>query len=186
MRSEPVEQHAGWAEPVGPVAGVIGAAAREAVAFVDQVLTVAEAEVRKLRHDPVELFTRAVQPTLWLVVFGQVMNRLRAIPTGEMAYLDFMAPGILAQSVLFIAIFYGISLYGYLHYGEACQIVRELTYGEGILITIIPSYVDMSPAPLQALPTAAARAVPTASEGSPDAPPPWPPSGRPEGEGGRR
>ncbi|HEY8498768.1 MAG TPA: ABC transporter permease, partial [Limnochordales bacterium] len=63
-----------------------------------------------LRHDPTELLTRAVQPTLWLVVFGQVMGRMRAIPTGDMRYIDFMAPGVLAQSVLFIAIFYGISL----------------------------------------------------------------------------
>jgi ABC-2 type transport system permease protein len=70
---------------------------------------VAEAELRRLRHDPLELFMRAVQPTLWLLVFGQVMARLRGVPTGGLPYLDFMAPGILAQSVLFIAIFYGVS-----------------------------------------------------------------------------
>lgn len=66
--------------------------------------------MRKLRHDPTELFTRAVQPALWLLVFGQVFTRVRAIPTGNLPYLDFMTPGILAQSVLFIAIFYGISI----------------------------------------------------------------------------
>jgi ABC-2 type transport system permease protein len=54
--------------------------------------------------------TRAVQPALWLLVFGEVFTRVRAIPTGSMPYLDFMAPGILAQSVLFIAIFYGIAI----------------------------------------------------------------------------
>ncbi|MEW6047728.1 MAG: ABC transporter permease [Bacillota bacterium] len=119
----------GWAETGGGAAVASGAgsevvvgggvlpsgnpvvrAVRAVVEFVRQVLAVAEAEMRKLRHDPVELLTRAVQPTLWLVVFGQVMSRVRAIPTGRMSYLDFMAPGILAQSVLFIAIFYGISL----------------------------------------------------------------------------
>ena len=67
-------------------------------------------EVRKLRHDPTELFTRAIQPTLWLLVFGEVFARVRAIPTGDLGYLDFLAPGILAQSVLFVAIFYGISV----------------------------------------------------------------------------
>jgi len=70
---------------------------------------VADAEIRKLRHDPLELIMRAVQPTLWLVVFGQVMSRIRGVPTGRLSYLDFMAPGILAQSVLFIAIFYGVA-----------------------------------------------------------------------------
>ena len=78
-------------------------------AFVGDTITVADAEIRKLRHDPLELFMRAVQPTLWLVVFGQVMSRIRGVPTGPLSYLDFMAPGILAQSVLFIAIFYGVS-----------------------------------------------------------------------------
>ncbi len=74
-----------------------------------QMLAVAEAEIRKLRHDPVELMTRAIQPVLWLLIFGQVMNRLRAMPTGGIPYVDFLAPGILAQSVMFIAIFYGLS-----------------------------------------------------------------------------
>ena len=69
-----------------------------------------ELELRKLRHDPTELITRAVQPALWLLVFGQVFTRIRAIPTGELSYIDFMAPGILAQSVLFISIFYGIAI----------------------------------------------------------------------------
>jgi ABC-2 type transport system permease protein len=77
--------------------------------FLVHVLAVADAEARKLSHDPVELLTRAVQPTLWLAVFGQVMARIRGVPTGGLGYLDFMAPGILAQSVLFIAIFYGIA-----------------------------------------------------------------------------
>jgi ABC-2 type transport system permease protein len=35
---------------------------------------------------------------------------VRAIPTGSLRYLDFMSPGILSQSVLFIAIFHGISV----------------------------------------------------------------------------
>lgn len=77
--------------------------------FVGDMLVVADAEIRKLRHDPLELIMRGVQPALWLVVFGQVMSRLRGVPTGQMSYFDFMAPGILAQSVLFIAIFYGVS-----------------------------------------------------------------------------
>ena len=84
--------------------------AGEVVAFVEAVLTIAWAETRKLRRDPTEVFTRAVQPVLWLGIFGVVMSRARAIPTGSVGYLDFLAPGILAQSVLFVAIFYGISL----------------------------------------------------------------------------
>jgi ABC-2 type transport system permease protein len=78
--------------------------------FLSQCLTLAEMELRKLRRDPTELLTRAIQPALWLLVFGEVFTRIRAIPTGDLRYLDFLAPGVLAQSVLFIAIFYGIAV----------------------------------------------------------------------------
>lgn len=77
---------------------------------LQQMFAIAEADVRKLRHDPYELFTRMIQPSIWLLIFGQAMSNIRAIPTGEFSYLDFIAPGILAQSVLFVSIFYGIAL----------------------------------------------------------------------------
>lgn len=82
----------------------------EFIRFFEKTAAITEIEIRKLSHDPIELITRAVQPTLWLVVFGQVFSQIRAIPTGDLRYLDFMTPGILAQSVLFVAIFYGIAV----------------------------------------------------------------------------
>ena len=96
----------GWARlPAPDLAGPLAAGA----AFLGKALAIARIEALKLRHDPTELAMRVVQPALWLLVFGQVFTRARAIPTGDLPYLDFIAPGILAQSVLFIAIFYGIS-----------------------------------------------------------------------------
>jgi ABC-2 type transport system permease protein len=78
------------------------------VRFVRKALVITELEARKLRHDPSELLTRAVQPALWLLIFGVVLSK--AIDTGNLPYIDFLTPGILAQSVLFISIFYGISI----------------------------------------------------------------------------
>ncbi|MCG0240111.1 MAG: ABC transporter permease [Firmicutes bacterium] len=119
MPSAPVASPAGSARgepaPAGGLAGghsarpTPGAWVAATLEFLTQTLAVTEAEVRKLRRDPTELFTRAVQPTLWLLVFGNVMGRIRGVPTGNLTYRDFMAPGILAQSALFISIFYGIS-----------------------------------------------------------------------------
>jgi ABC-2 type transport system permease protein len=80
------------------------------VSFFSKTLSMAEMDVRKLRHDPTELITRAVQPALWLLVFGEVFTRLHILPTGNLSYLSFITPGILVQSVLFIAIFYGIAV----------------------------------------------------------------------------
>ena len=80
------------------------------VDFLEQSSGIAEVELKKIGRDPVELFSRAVQPILWLVVFGQIFSQVRGIPTGKISYLAFMCPGILAQSVLFSAIFYGIAV----------------------------------------------------------------------------
>jgi ABC-2 type transport system permease protein len=76
---------------------------RESAAIVD-------IELIKLVRDPTEVISRAVQPVLWLVVFGQVLAQVRGIHTGQLSYLAFITPGILAQSILFSAIFYGIAI----------------------------------------------------------------------------
>lgn len=78
--------------------------------YVQFSLTLAEAELRKIRHESTELFTRAVQPIFWLLVFGSVFSRIRGIVDVPYSYLQFMTPGVLAQSVLFVSIFYGITL----------------------------------------------------------------------------
>lgn len=82
---------------------------RAPIDYMTEVHAVADAELRKLRHDPSELLTRAIQPAIWLVLFGEVMAQVRGLTSGDSRYLDFLAPGILAQSVLFAAIFYGIA-----------------------------------------------------------------------------
>ena len=70
----------------------------------------AEMEVRKLFHDPTELMSRAIQPILWLGIFGEALSKVRAIPTGNYSYLQFITPGILTQSITFVAIFYGLNI----------------------------------------------------------------------------
>ncbi|MFE3824351.1 ABC transporter permease [Streptomyces sp. NPDC059092] len=75
-----------------------------------RVLAMCAVELQKLRHDRTELYTRAVQPALWLLIFGETFTRIKAIPTGGIPYIDFLAPGIIAQSAMFIAIFYGIMI----------------------------------------------------------------------------
>jgi len=82
--------------------------------YISQIISksyvMAEMEARKLFRDPTELITRAVQPILWLGIFGEAMSKLRAIPTPGFTYLQFITPGIFTQSVTFIAIFYGLSI----------------------------------------------------------------------------
>ena len=78
--------------------------------WTEQLWAVVEMDLRKLRHDPSELFTRMLQPIIWILIFGQAMAKANIIHTGSMPYLDYIVPGILAQSILLIAIFYGIAV----------------------------------------------------------------------------
>ena len=103
-----------YAAPGAPPAGLAElsdgpvAAARR---LLNRIATLCWVEMRKIRHDRTELYTRAVQPALWLLIYGEVFTRVRAIPTPEgIPYLAYLAPGIMAQSALFIAIFYGIQI----------------------------------------------------------------------------
>jgi ABC-2 type transport system permease protein len=78
--------------------------------LASRILTFWTVELWRIAHDRTEIYTRAIQPALWLLIFGETFTRLRAIPTGNVPYLDYMTPGIIAQSGLFIAIFYGIQI----------------------------------------------------------------------------
>ena len=100
MSVAPAALPAVWAEP--PTRGVLR--------LLSRIVTFCLVELQKLRHDRTELVTRAIQPILWLVIFGETFSRIRAIPTGDVPYLDYLAPGIIAQSALFVAIFYGIQI----------------------------------------------------------------------------
>lgn len=80
-----------------------------APAKITALLAMAEMELRRLRHDPFEIITRAIQPILWVSVFGAVMARVRAFPSvGD--YVTFITPGVILQSSTFIALAYGIAL----------------------------------------------------------------------------
>ena len=92
--------------PVWPDRRVAGRAGR----VLARVWAMCLIELQKMRRDRTELAVRAVQPALWLIVFGTTFARLHAIPTGNVPYLDFLTPGVIAQSGLFISIFYGIQI----------------------------------------------------------------------------
>ncbi len=47
-------------------------------AQVESAFTIAEMEARKIRHDSTELWARAIQPALWLLIFGEVFSGIRA------------------------------------------------------------------------------------------------------------
>jgi ABC-2 type transport system permease protein len=53
-------------------------------------------EARKIRHDSTELWMRAIQPALWLTIFGTILGAIRGLAPSGFTYTQFIAPGVLA------------------------------------------------------------------------------------------
>lgn len=70
----------------------------------------ARAELQKLRHDQVDILTRSVQPLLWLFIFGTALQHNRQLSAGATDYQAYLAPGVMAQAALFVAIFFGLAV----------------------------------------------------------------------------
>jgi ABC-2 type transport system permease protein len=70
----------------------------------------AQAELRKLHHDHLDIFTRSVQPLLWLFIFGTALHHNRSLTVGTLDYRSYLAPGVMAQAAMFIAIFFGLAV----------------------------------------------------------------------------
>jgi ABC-2 type transport system permease protein len=94
------------ASPARPAALSTGPLARMAAG----TLAMAQAEMRKLRHDHLDIVTRSVQPLLWLFIFGTALSRSHALSDDNVDYRAYIAPGVMAQAAMFIAIFYGLSV----------------------------------------------------------------------------
>jgi ABC-2 type transport system permease protein len=73
-------------------------------------LAMAQAEMRKLRHDHLDIITRSVQPLLWLFIFGTALRNNRSLGIGSLDYRAYLAPGVMAQAAMFIAIFFGLAV----------------------------------------------------------------------------
>jgi len=70
----------------------------------------AQAELRKLRHDHLDIVTRSVQPLLWLFIFGAAVGGAHLVELGHLEYRAYIAPGVMAQAAMFIAIFFGLAV----------------------------------------------------------------------------
>jgi len=73
------------------------------------MLVMIELELRRLKHDRTELYTRAVQPILWIIIYGPIMSAFMG-PINGIPYTAYITPGVLIQSTTFVSIFYGLTI----------------------------------------------------------------------------
>jgi ABC-2 type transport system permease protein len=78
--------------------------------YVRTAGAIAEVELHRLRREPSVLLMRAAQPLLWLLVFGAAVGRVPRLTVPGVPYQVFIVPGVIAHSVLFVAVFSGLSV----------------------------------------------------------------------------
>lgn len=83
---------------------------QSAGSYVGTVAAMAGAEWQRVRREPSVLVARVAQPLLWLLVFGAAVSKVRGLGDTEVPYKALLGPGVLAQSVLFVAIFSGLAI----------------------------------------------------------------------------
>ena len=84
---------------------------REATSvYLGAVAAMVQAELHRVRREPSVLVARTAQPLLWLLVFGSAVSRVRGLGAEGVPYKAFLVPGVLAQSVMFVAIFSGLAI----------------------------------------------------------------------------
>jgi ABC-2 type transport system permease protein len=103
MSAHSAASPAASAEPSALLAGPLARLA-------DGTLAMAQAEMRKLRHDHLDIVTRSVQPLLWLFIFGTALGNAHVLDLGRVEYRAYLAPGVMAQAAMFIAIFFGLAV----------------------------------------------------------------------------
>jgi ABC-2 type transport system permease protein len=105
-----------------------------AQSYAGTVVAMAQAELHRARRERSVLVARAAQPLLWLLVFGSAVSRVRELGAEGVPYKSFLVPGVLAQSVLFVAIFSGMAIIWERDLGITQRILVAPAYRSAVIL----------------------------------------------------
>lgn len=83
--------------------------------FISETAFLFQRSVRKLLRRPIALYFSLIQPVVWLLLFGQIFNRIASFPGaaqafGGKSYFQFFMPAVILQTLLFGAAQSGIGI----------------------------------------------------------------------------
>ena len=84
-------------------------------AFLSETFVLYQRSMKKLLRRPIALYFSLIQPVIWLLLFGQIFNRIARFPGAEGAfggksYFQFFVPAVILQTLLFGAAQSGIGI----------------------------------------------------------------------------
>lgn len=112
---------------------------RGAAAFLAETQVLFVRSLRKLMRRPIALYFSLVQPVAWLVLFGQLFNRIALFPGareafGGKSYFQFFIPAVMVQMILFGAAQSGIGLLQDLDSGFLSKLLTTPVHRMAILL----------------------------------------------------
>ena len=67
-------------------------------------------EIKRYIRAKERIISSLMMPVLWLLIFGSGMRLSVEVPEASVNYLEFLAPGVIAMSLLFTSLFSGVSV----------------------------------------------------------------------------
>jgi ABC-2 type transport system permease protein len=91
-------------------------------------------EIRAVLRQPAFVAITLVQPLIWLLLFGQLFQRIVEIPGfGSDSYLVFMTPGLVVMTALFSSVWTGMGLVDEMESGVMDRLLVSPTHRGAIL-----------------------------------------------------
>ncbi len=108
-------------------------------AFFSETASLFQRWTTKLLRRPVALYFSLIQPAVWLLLFGQIFNRITTFPGaaqafGGKSYFQFFMPAVILQTLLFGAAQSGIGLISDIDSGFMDKLLTAPIYRLSILL----------------------------------------------------
>ncbi len=119
-------------------------APRGPAAFLAEAGVLFERSMKKLFRRPIALYFSLIQPVVWMLLFGQIFNRVAKAPGMAEAfagksYFQFFVPAVVLQTLLFGAAQSGIGMINDIQSGFLSKLLTTPIYRMAILLGRIMS-----------------------------------------------
>ncbi len=116
-----------------------GVAPRGAGALLGETYVLFERSLKKLVRRPIFLYFSLIQPVVWLLLFGQIFNRIARFPGasaafGGKSYFQFFMPAVILQTLLFGAGQSGIGILNDMDSGFLTKLLTTPIYRISVLL----------------------------------------------------
>jgi len=110
-----------------------------AAAFVTETAILFERSMKKLFRRPVALYFSLIQPVIWMLLFGQIFNRIAKFPGaaaafGGKSYFQFFVPAVVLQTLMFGAAQSGIGIINDIQSGFLSKLLTTPIHRMAILL----------------------------------------------------